>query len=155
MSRPELALVRGREPEPHVATHSSKGAVSESTPSDSEAGRALTMLALASSQRLEHPELEAVRMALLENVLITGREALASLQAWLSQCLSEYRGSRTSWDLMDTTGQLRMALARFHATALDSAQLLRTILPGLGDDVVGERPERPARQMNRLRGESE
>jgi hypothetical protein len=150
MTRPELALVRGGAAE-EGPNASQTGAPDASSP-EMEVGRALSTLAAASSQRMEHRELEAVRLALLNNVLITGRDACAALQAWLSQCLSEYRGSRTAWDLQDTTAHLRIALARFHATALDSSQLLRSIMPGLGDDSIGERLQRSVREVNGLGG---
>lgn len=136
------AMVRGRElrpADPHPVS-----------PSDDLAPHSLSILADASEARLVDPRRELERTVLIAAVLHAGREAERAMHAWLSQTLSEYRGSHSAWDLRATSEQLRLALARFEAVVDDTALRLGRIVPGPSDEVVPVRLTEPHRAARRL-----
>jgi hypothetical protein len=100
----------------------------------------LSILALASSIRLDDPKLEQERVVMLEVAIVAGRDAAHALDRWLSQSLTEYRGSRSAWDLKATTVEMRMKLRRFEETVRDSADRLVVLAPQLLEAVPGYVP---------------
>jgi len=97
----------------------------------------LSILALASSIRLDDPRQEHERVVMLEVAIIAGRDAARTLDRWLSQSLAEYRGSRTAWDLRATTTELRLEFARFDEILGNTADRLLALIPGLVDGMPG------------------
>lgn len=97
---------------------------------------ALGVLALAASSRISDPELERDRVELLADALSAARAASAALHMWAVQFLSEYRGSRTTWDVHATSELLGRTLTEFDATAREVANRLVAILR----DVPGDGP---------------
>ena len=118
---------------------------------DSPPPHPLSVLALASSIRLDDPRLEHERVVMLEVAIVAGREAARAFDRWLSQALAEYRGSRTTWDLEATTAELRLARDRFDETLRETADRLITLIPNLMDGVPGFAPS-PASRPSRRRG---
>ena len=108
----------------------------------------LSILALASSIRLDDPRQEHERVVMLEVAIMAGREAARTLDRWLSQSLAEYRGSRTAWDLKATTAELRLQFARFDEILSDTADRLRALVPGLvnGTPCASTSESRPRRR---------
>jgi hypothetical protein len=106
---------------------------SDSLTSESRRGQALSILTRASSTRIDDPELEQQRIELLAAALSAAREASDALHSWQAQLLSEYRGSRTAWDLQATSERLERALAHFDDTVRDTAVVLRTRMPAIAD----------------------
>ena len=92
---------------------------------------AIAVVAIASGLRLDDGELEARRVQLVRTALDRSQDASASLQAWVHQLRSEYRGSHTSWDLSETSVQLTLSLVRFDATVAEMATELRSLFPEL------------------------
>jgi hypothetical protein len=92
---------------------------------------ALSILALASSIRLDDPRQERERVVYLEVAIMAGRDAARTLDRWLLQSLAEYRGSRSKWDLEATTAELRVKLDQFDAILRDTADRLIALIPGL------------------------
>jgi hypothetical protein len=70
---------------------------------------------------------------LLAGALGVAREASDAMHTWLVQLLSEYRGSRTAWDLEVTSQRLELALARFDETVRETAAKLRARIPAIVD----------------------
>ena len=97
----------------------------------------LRIVAIAASSRVANAELERERLAHVENVLSVARAANAALHMWVTQCLSEYRGSRTAWDLPATSELLGEALAQFEASVHESATRLSEVMP----EIVAESSE--------------
>ena len=97
----------------------------------------LSILALASSIRLDDPRQEHERVVMLEVAIVAGREAGRAFDRWLSQALAEYRGSRTTWDLEATTAELRLELDQFDEILRDTADRLMALIPGLINGVPG------------------
>jgi hypothetical protein len=96
--------------------------------SDLDRGQALSLLATAASSRAADPEREQRRIELLAAALSAAREASEAMHVWVAQLLSEYRGSRTAWDLQATSERLENTLCYFDATVRDTAALLRAQL---------------------------
>jgi hypothetical protein len=136
------AMVRGRERR-SADTH-------PVSPPDDLATDSLSTLAAASAARLADPRLELERTVLIATVLDAGREAERAMHAWLSQTLSEYRGSHSAWDLRATSEQLRLALARFEAAVDDTALRLRRTVWAPSGDASPARPTEPHRAARRL-----
>lgn len=97
------------------------------------ATKSLAVLAVAAEVRFDDPRIELERTVLLAVVLDAGRELERALNAWLRQTLSEYRGSRSAWDLRGTSAELRLAFARFEATVESAAAQLYRIVPDAAD----------------------
>ena len=97
----------------------------------------LMILGLATSVRLDDPRREHERVVMLEVALVAGREAARALDRWLSQALTKYRGSRSSWDLEATTTELRMKLDQFEVILRDSAERLIALIPELLAETSG------------------
>lgn len=98
---------------------------------DLQRGQALLLLAKACSSRMTNAELEQRRIEVLAAALLAAREASDAMHSWLAQSLSEYRGSRTAWDLQATSERLERALAHFDETVRETAALLRARIPAL------------------------
>ena len=135
MSTDRLAISRGR------------SGVRDSDPTDTPAAtrlddeslppHPLSILAVASSIRLDDPRQEHERVVMLEVAIIAGQEAERALDQWLSQTLAEYRGSRTAWDLKATTVELRLEFARFDEILGTTADRLLALIPGLVNGIPG------------------
>ena len=109
---------------------------------DRLATQALDVLAAAAEARFDDPRTELERTVLLAVMLDAGRELERTLNAWLRQTLSEYRGSRSAWDLRATSVELRLALARFEATVASTASQLYRLVPDAAAKPVIERETR-------------
>ena len=149
MSKDQLALSRGG-----IAARSAR---STSAPPSNVAGdeptdmHPLSILAMASSIRLDDPRLEHERVVMLEIAIVAGREASRALDRWLSQSLAEYRGSRSAWDLEATTAELRGTLDRYDRTLRETAERLVGLIPDLSEKVPGFAPSIvPKRGRRRL-----
>jgi hypothetical protein len=94
----------------------------------------LAIVALAARTRLPEANLEAQRVHLLAQVLEAGRDASTTLQAWVTQLLSEHRGSLTSWDLSSTGDRMVQALDDFQAVVGASAPALRQLVKRTAED---------------------
>jgi len=94
---------------------------------------ALSLLAAASSVRLDDPRLDQERVVLLGAALSAGREAVRALDAWLAQSLVEYRGSRSAWNLEATTARLCRVLDEYETTIRDAAARLGALIPSIGE----------------------
>ena len=92
---------------------------------------ALAVLAVATSARLDDPRLEHERVVLVGIAIEAGRDAARVLSTWLQQSLAEHRGSRSKWDLEESTGMLRLTLARYHETLVDTAERLACFVPSV------------------------
>jgi hypothetical protein len=97
---------------------------------------ALIVLSVAASSRLPVEQQEQERMKLLESALSSARAAAAALQMWAAQCLSEYRGSRTTWNVHATSELLGNALREFETTACWTAARLSVVVPNVMADAV-------------------
>jgi hypothetical protein len=114
------------------------GAPRRSTPADEAvAHHPLSILARATSVRLDDPLREHERVVMVEVVNVAGREAARALDRWLSQSLSECRGSRSAWDLEATTAELRIKLDQFEVVLSETAERLMALVPGLIDEMPG------------------
>jgi len=89
----------------------------------------LSLVASVATARLDEPALELERVGLIRIVIAAGREASRGFDVWLSQTLSEYRGSHSVWDLDATTEHFRHTLAEFDQTLRDNADRLRQLAP--------------------------
>jgi len=89
----------------------------------------LAVLAAAAEVRFDDPRIELERTVLLAVMLDAGRELERTLNAWLRQTLSKYRGSPSAWDLRGTSAELRLALDRFEATVESTAAQLYRLIP--------------------------
>jgi hypothetical protein len=90
---------------------------------------ALSILSAAATARIADQTRELERLRLIEAALADARAAGAALHIWSAQCLSEYRGSRTTWDLRKTGELLGAAVAQFRASARDTARRLAVLMP--------------------------
>jgi hypothetical protein len=97
----------------------------------------LSTLALATSVRLDDPLQEHERVVMVEVAIVAGREAARALDRWLSQSLTECRGSRSAWDLEATTTELRFKLDQFDVILRETADRLIRLIPGLVDEMPG------------------
>ena len=146
MSRDQLPVARGeRHP---CGTHAMNGSRNHVS-GDRFAAHPLSVLAVASSVRLDDPRREHERVVMIEVAIAAGRDAARALDRWLSQSLAEYRGSRTSWDLEATTTELRLKLARYDHTLDTTAKRLVELIPELADQAPGPVPaaERDDQQL--------
>ena len=149
MSKDQLALSRGG-----MATRSARS--TSAPPSNVDCDEPtdlhpLSILAMASSIRLDDPRLEHERVVMLEVAIVAGREASRALDRWLSQSLAEYRGSRSAWDLEATTAELRGTLDRYDRTLRETAERLVGLIPDLSEKVPGFAPSIvPKRGRRRL-----
>ena len=100
---------------------------------DRLAMRALDVLAAAAEARFDDPRTELERTVLLAVTLDAGRELERTLNAWLCQTLSEYRGSRSVGDSRSTSVELRLALDRFAATVESTATQLSRFMTEAAD----------------------
>ena len=138
MGKDQLAVFRGH---PRQSPPRSQNApTSTRTGDDDVVHHPLTILGLAASIRLDDPRQEHERVVMLEVAIVAGREAARALDRWLSQSLTEYRGSRSAWDLTATTGELRLKLDQFELVLSETAERLVTLIPGLRSQVPGAPP---------------
>jgi hypothetical protein len=100
----------------------------------------LAIVGRAASARFPDCVLEEQRILLVENALSAARAASAALHVWAGQCLSEYRGSRTTWDLHATTELLAATLAQFQAQACDAAARVVELLPEIRAATATQEP---------------
>jgi hypothetical protein len=123
---------------------------------DRLATQSLAVLAAAAEARFDDPRIELERTVLLAVMLDAGRELERTLNAWLRQTLSEYRGSRSAWDLRGTSAELRLALARFEATVESTAAQLYRLVADAADKpaIDQEMPARAATARRALRERS-
>ena len=147
MRKDQLAVLRGRPatrnaPPADTLTSTRRGAESLSP-------HPLSIVALASSIRLDDPRNEHERVVMLEVAILAGREAARELDRWLSQTLAEYRGSRTAWDLEATTADLRLKLDQFDEILRDTADRLIALVPGLIDGMPGFASLSPSKPRRR------
>jgi hypothetical protein len=147
MGKEQLAVFRGRSGLRN--SRPSDTPISTRLADESLPPHPLSILALASSVRLDDPREEHERVVMLEIAIVAGREAARALDRWLSQSLAEYRGSRTAWDLKATTGELRQQLDQFDGILRDTADRLIALIPGLIDgmpEYVSLSASRPTRR---------
>jgi hypothetical protein len=90
---------------------------------------ALSVLARASSARLADPAQEQERIMLIASALAAGRGASHALHAWLTQLLSEHRGSHSAFDFVTTSDELRAALRHFEQAVQQTAVRLNALIP--------------------------
>ena len=135
MGKDQLAVFRGRPGPP--SPRPTDTPTSTRSNDETRARNPLSILALASSIRLDDPKQEHERVVMLEVAIMAGREAARALDRWLSQSLAEYRGSRTAWDLKATTAELRLKLNQFDEILGDTADRLVALIPGLMNGVPG------------------
>jgi hypothetical protein len=135
MGKDQLAVLRGApEPRSPRPTNTPIATVSDEW---SPAPHPLSILALASSIRLDDARQEHERVVLVQVGIMAGREAARVLDRWLSQSLAEYRGSRSRWDLEATTAELRVKLDQFEEILRDNAERLMALIPGLVSGIPG------------------
>jgi hypothetical protein len=91
---------------------------------DRLATQPLDVVAAASEARFDDPRNELERTVLLAVMLDAARDLERTLNAWLRQTLSEYRGSRSACDLRGKSVEFRLALARFEVTVESTAAQL-------------------------------
>ena len=114
--------------DPVGATHSapfvraSDGAV-RIDPADLEA------IAAAMSARFADAHREGRRIAALGELQISARDLSRLLQAWVSQSLTECRGSHGAWDFATTNRLYIEALADYSATVRRVAAEFRSLAP--------------------------
>lgn len=94
-------------------------------------GKSLAVVAIAASARIDDGDGERERLIQVETVLSAARAASAALQLWAAQVLSEYRGSRTTWDVLATTELLGNTLAQLYVSARDASERLSPLLPDI------------------------
>ena len=137
MSKDQLALSRGG-----IAARSARPTSVPSNGAGEEPTNLhpLSILAMASSIRLDDPRLEHERVVMLGVAIVAGREASKALDRWLSQSMAEYRGSRSAWDLEATTAELRSTLDRYDQTLRETAERLIGLIPDLAEKVPGLSP---------------
>ena len=137
MSKDQLALSRGG-----IAARSARPTSVPSNGAGEEPTNLhpLSILAMASSIRLDDPRLEHERVVMLGVAIVAGREASKALDRWLSQSMAEYRGSRSAWDLEATTAELRSTLDRYDQTLRETAERLIGLIPDLAETVPGVAP---------------
>ncbi|MEW5917037.1 MAG: hypothetical protein AB1762_11560 [Gemmatimonadota bacterium] len=97
---------------------------------------AVILLSVAASSRLPDEQQEQERMQLVEAALSSARAAAAALHMWAAQCLSEYRGSRTTWNVHATSELLGNTLRQFETTARWTAARLSVVVPNVMADAV-------------------
>jgi hypothetical protein len=97
---------------------------------------AVIVLSVAASSRLPDEQQEQERLQLLESALSSARAAAAALHMWAAQCLSEYRGSRTTWNVHATSELLGNTLRQFETTACWTAARLSVVVPNVLADAV-------------------
>jgi hypothetical protein len=114
----------------------------------------LSVLAAASSVRLDDPRLEQERVVLIGAVIASGRDAARVLDQWLVQSLTEYRGSHSAWNLESTTAELRRTLTHFDGVLRDMAARLQVLIPdvngasaGVGSVAVAPKPPRVVHEL--------
>ena len=100
---------------------------------------AIAIVAIASGLRPDDAQLEARRVQLLRTAVECSHEANESLQAWVHQLRSEYRGSHTAWNLGETSAQLWLALDQFDTTVEEIATQLRSLFPELIEQALRAR----------------
>lgn len=91
--------------------------------------RLLRVLSIAATCRFEDEAREAERLAILDRALDATRAMSAALQTWLRQCVSEYRGTRSRWDVVDTAAHVQRAIDDFHDTSDASVVRLLRLVP--------------------------
>jgi hypothetical protein len=123
MSRHEMA--RNRRPDVLSLVRTEP----RSNPSGTPQPESLRLLSSAARARLADPRLERERIELVAGALAAGHQASGALADWLSQALSEYRGSHSVWDLEETTARLRLRLAEFDRVLREHAARLQALLP--------------------------
>lgn len=112
----------------------------------------LETLAIVSSVRLADERLEEHRLAIIERALTSARVASDALHAWVAQSLSEYRGSRTTWDLQSTGSRLRCALAHLDSVLRESATQLSALVPHVEDRSIADGVANPSAAAQRRNG---
>jgi len=134
MAKDHLAVLR-RPPTSGIA----HGSTAVATPRLEKTVRPhpLTILGLATSVRLDDPRAEHERVVMLEIAIVVGREATRALDRWMSRALTEYRGSRSAWDLEATTAELRIKLDEFDRVLRETADRLVALIPGLVCEAPG------------------
>jgi hypothetical protein len=110
----------------------------------------LSVLAIASSTRLDDPRRERERLVLVEVAILAAREMASALERWLSETLAEYRGSHSAWDLEATTAELHVKLDRYEQTFRETADRLVALIPGLVDGIPGLSPAADLNHRGRL-----
>jgi hypothetical protein len=88
-----------------------------------------SVLARASSARLADPAQEQERIMLIASALAAGRVASHALDTWLTQLLSEHRGSHSAFDFVTTSDELRAALVHFGQAVQQTAVRLNALIP--------------------------
>jgi hypothetical protein len=139
MGKQQLAVGLRTSAEPFVAE---RGSDEEPHP--------LSVLAAASSVRLDDPRLEQERVVLIGAVIAAGRDAERVLDTWLKQSLTEYRGSHSTWNLESTTTELRRALAQFDGVLRAMAVRLQALIPGADSASPSFEPAAAARTPPRV-----
>jgi hypothetical protein len=89
----------------------------------------LAVLAVAAGTRFEDPRRELERVILLGSVIEAARAENIAMRAWVTHSLTEYRGSRSAWDLVNTTDALGRAFSEYLGIVTHAAERLRKLLP--------------------------
>ncbi|MEP7343822.1 MAG: hypothetical protein ABI877_01085 [Gemmatimonadaceae bacterium] len=87
------------------------------------------VLARAIKARHADPMHEHERLLLLGEVLEASRDANRAMHTWISQSLSEYRGSHSAWDLASSSGEFGRVLEQYLGTVRRTAERLRVLSP--------------------------
>lgn len=129
MTREHSAVVHDLNAFRQRETLAAGGASQTSQPQQPQHLDALSVLARASSARLADPAQEQERIMLISSALAAGRGASHALHAWLTQLVSEHRGSHSAFDFVTTSDELRAALRHFEQAVQQTAVRLNALIP--------------------------